>query len=237
VFLPGLTFGRRSWDPITERLGDGVLNVTIDLPGQGGTPGPACTLAELADEVGGLLTDLQLERPIVVGHSMSGAVAYIYAVSHSVRGVVNVDQVLGVEPFAEVVNRLGPALRGTHFAEAFSPFLESMGVDLLPEPLRSRTRAAQEVRQETVVGYWDEILRSEPAQLQARIDETLEAIDVPSLNVFGQVLPAVERDRLRRLRDVQIEEWLGGGHCLHLADPNRFARRLRAFIDYCVEPR
>jgi hypothetical protein len=34
-----------------------------------------------------------------------------------------------------------------------------------------------------------------------------------------------ERERLGRLPDVQIEEWAGDGHFVHLVDPERFAIR------------
>jgi hypothetical protein len=35
VLLPGLTFERRTWRPIVERLGDDVCSVAVDLPAQG----------------------------------------------------------------------------------------------------------------------------------------------------------------------------------------------------------
>jgi pimeloyl-ACP methyl ester carboxylesterase len=33
---------------------------------------------------------------------------------------------------------------------------------------------------------------------------------------------------------VQLEEWPGDGHFVHLVDPGRFAARLRQFVDYCT---
>ena len=48
VFLHGLTFDRRSWGPIITRLSAGVRSIAIDLPGHGGSPGPACGLEQLA---------------------------------------------------------------------------------------------------------------------------------------------------------------------------------------------
>jgi hypothetical protein len=42
-----------------------------------------------------------------------------------------------------------------------------------------------------------------------------------------------ERERLGRLPDVQIEEWAGDRHFVHLVDPERFATRLRTFVDHC----
>ena len=43
-----------------------------------------------------------------------------------------------------------------------------------------------------------------------------------------------ENERFGWLPDVQLEEWAGDGHFVHLVDPDRFATRLR-IIAYCTE--
>ena len=234
VLLPGLTFERRTWRPIVERLGDDVCSLAVDLPAHGDSAGPPCDLADVAARVHQLVEGLGIEDPVVVGHSMSGGVAMIYAASYPARGAVSVDSPTNLVPFAELVQRLKPALRGPGFAQAFEPFQQSMGLDRIPEPLRSEVLAAQEVRQDVVLGYWDELMRSEPERLQARVEQVAATIDVPVLAVFGQQLSSDERDYLRRLvPGAQLEEWPGRGHFVHLAEADRFAARLRAFVDFC----
>jgi pimeloyl-ACP methyl ester carboxylesterase len=57
---------------------------------------------------------------------------------------------------------------------------------------------------------------------------------VPILAVLGQQLSSDERDHIRRLvPSAQLEEWLDRGHFIHLAEADRFAACLRAFIDFC----
>ena len=234
VLLPGLTFGRGTWWPIVQRLGEGVCSVAVDLPGQGESAGAPGDLAGVAAEVHGLVERLGLEDPVVVGHSISGRVALIYAGSYPARGAVTVDFPVSVVAFAELVGRLEPALRGPGFAQAFAPIQRGLGFERVPEPLRSRVLAAQDIRQDLVLGYWDELLRSEPEQVQARVDRDAAAVEVPLLAVFGQALPSDQREHLRRLvPGVQIEEWPDHGHLVHLADPGRFTARLREFIDFC----
>ena len=111
VLLPGQTFDRRIWRPIVERLGDAVHTIAIDLPGQGQSAGPPRPLAEVADQVNHVVERLGVERPIVVGHSMAGAIALIYAARYPVRGVVDIDNPLDVRPFAALIKQLEPALR------------------------------------------------------------------------------------------------------------------------------
>jgi pimeloyl-ACP methyl ester carboxylesterase len=234
VLLPGMTFERRTWRPIVERLGDDVCSIAVDLPAQGESAGPSCDLVEVAARVHELVESLGVDEPVVVGHSMSGGAAMIYASRYPARGVVTVDPAANLVPFAELVQRLQPALRGPDFARSFEPFQQSMGLDRIPEPLRSEVLAAQEVRQDTVLGYWDETMRSEPLDLQRGVEQVAAAIDIPFLAVFGRQLPREERDYLRRLvPGTQLEEWPDRGHFVHLAAADRFAARLRAFVDFC----
>jgi pimeloyl-ACP methyl ester carboxylesterase len=104
-------------------------------------------MEEVGHQVQGLVTGLGIERPVVVGHSLGGLMATFYAATFSVAGVVNVDQPLDVQPFARLLQQVEPVLRGPHFAAALGPIRQSMGVELLPEPLRSHTLATQTVRQ------------------------------------------------------------------------------------------
>jgi pimeloyl-ACP methyl ester carboxylesterase len=234
VLLPGLTFDRRSWRPIVDRLGEQVCTIAIDLPGHGASLGPPCDLDEVAAQVHRLLESLDIAEPIVVGHSMSAGAAMIYAASYPARGAVTVDSLVDLRPFAQLVQSLAPTLRGPDFADAFARFERSMGLDLIPEPLRTAALDAHEVRRDVVLGYWDQMLRSDADQLQAWIEEIAARIDVPCLAVFGHQLSRDEREYLTRLQPhAQLEEWPGRGHFVQLADPDRFAARLRAFVDFC----
>ncbi len=58
-------------------------------------------------------------------------------------------------------------------------------------------------------------------------------IHAPSLAVFGRHATSGERERLNRFPGMQIEEWDGHGHRVHLARPGRFTARLQAFIEQC----
>ena len=119
VLLHGLTFNRRTWRPIVDKLGRSIRSIAIDLPAHGESGGAPAPLDEVAGQVHELLASLGVERPVVVGHSMSGGLAFMYASAYPARGVVVVDQGLDVRPFAETLHRIEPALRGPAFASAF----------------------------------------------------------------------------------------------------------------------
>ena len=229
VFLHGLTFDRSSWRPITQRVGDRVLSVAFDLPAHGESAGSPMPLDELAALLHGELDALGVERPVVVGHSMSGGLAMTYAATQPVRGVVTVDAAPYVRPFGRLLRELEPALRGDAFAETFARvFQPTLGLELLPAAMMP----AQRIRQEVVLGYWEELLQTHPDMLQARIDGLINTIEAPVLGVFGRALEPADRVRLARVR-AEVEEWPGRGHFVHLAERDRFAERLLAFAARC----
>jgi pimeloyl-ACP methyl ester carboxylesterase len=234
VLIHGLTFDRRTWWPIIDRLGGSVRSIAIDLPAQGDSGGAPAPLEEVAAQVHELLASLAVQRPVVVGHSMSGGLACLYASAYPTRGVVIVDNGPDIRPFAQLVQRLEPALRGSGFTEVWRTFEESLGLERIPEPTRSLVLETHEVKQDVVVGYWEMLLRTDRNELQALIDTQIRKLDVPCLAVFGRPITDSEHERFARLPDVQLEEWIGDGHFVHLVDPDRFATRLRQFVDHCT---
>jgi pimeloyl-ACP methyl ester carboxylesterase len=166
---------------------------------------------------------------------MSGILALVYASRHSVRGVVTVDQPWNVRPFVEILRHVGPALRGNDFSTAFAPFEQSIGVHRLAPDIRADVVARRRVDRDLVLGYWAEVLDAEPDELQSRIDGYASLTTAPCLAVFGDEVSVAERRRMANLVPaVEITEWADGGHMVHLIDAERFAARLRAFINECT---
>ncbi len=236
VFIHGLTFSKETWRPIMDRLAERYRCVAIDLPGHGESAGLPRSLEEVMQQVHRLITDLGIERPVIVGHSYGAIFVTVYAAQMPVAGVVNVDQTLLVEPVMRMSQQMEPVLRGPNFAAAFEPIRQSIGVEMLPEPLRSSTLATQTVRQELVVAYWYEVGRPSPEEMQAMVDEAASEITVPYLAIFGHQLPEEDRAYLHdRLPTLQLEEWPERGHMVHLREPDRFTNRMTRFIDSLID--
>jgi pimeloyl-ACP methyl ester carboxylesterase len=196
--------------------------------------GEPCGPREAVVRVNAAIGSLRIAEPVIVGHSISSGIASIYAASYFVRGLVTVDGTVDIQPMAELIRRSEPMLRSDRFAGTFAPFQRSMGFEHVPEPLRTQALQSQDIRQEVVLAYWEQLFDDDPRQLQQEIETTMASIDAPCLSVFGHQLNAHERNYLQQhVSDLQIEDWADRGRLVHLADPDRFAARLRSFIDHC----
>jgi pimeloyl-ACP methyl ester carboxylesterase len=146
---------------------------------------------------------------------------------------VSIDNGPDIRPFARLVQQLEPALRGPGFSQVWQTFEDSLGLERIAEPLRSLVLEAHEVKQDVVLGYWQTVFRTDPDEFQASIDAQIRQLSVPCLAVFGRPITPGERERFGWMPDAQLEEWTGDGHFVHLVEPDRFATRLRQFVDHC----
>jgi pimeloyl-ACP methyl ester carboxylesterase len=224
VLVHGLTFSGRTWDPIVDLLADRHRVVAVDLPGHGGSGGSGADPAEVVERLHATLSAIAVGEPVVVGHSAGALIATGYASAHPTRAVVNVDQPLVIGPFADLVKRLEPQLRGPDFAQAFAPFERSIGVDELPPAERDRVSATRRVDQAVILDHWHGPLTMSADDMQDMVDGLLDRISVPYLFVAGHELPPPVTEHLRaHLRGLRLVVWPDGGHVVHLSHPERFA--------------
>jgi pimeloyl-ACP methyl ester carboxylesterase len=100
---------------IAGRLAGDYRVVTIDRPGSGYStrhPGTPADLSAQADALAALIDKLQLGRPLVVGHSLGGAVALTLALEHpeSVSGLAL------IAPVTHMPEGVPPAFKGLTIA-------------------------------------------------------------------------------------------------------------------------
>lgn len=108
VLEAGFGGGALDWMPVMPQLAQHHRVCAFDRLGQDWSdPAPEPrTFATAADELHMALQALQIERPIVVGHSLGGALVQIYASKYPVRGIILVEGLTAdlVDP---VTTRLG----------------------------------------------------------------------------------------------------------------------------------
>jgi pimeloyl-ACP methyl ester carboxylesterase len=236
VLLHGLTFDRDIWRTTLHGLAGvdpGRHILLLDLPGHGSSPNQ---LPHSMDHVVGLVRDAVdeagLPAPVVVGHSISGALASIYAAHHPTRGVVNVDAAPEAASIARLLQSMCGQVRGTGFPGVWAMMEQSWRTDLLPRATRTLVARNSHPDQELVVSYWDELLTQDPDLLQKSMTDAMSrvaAARVPYLLVVGDNLPQEVAGRVSALGPrASVEVWAGTGHFPHLAHPRRFAALLAA---------
>jgi pimeloyl-ACP methyl ester carboxylesterase len=232
MFLHGLTFDRRMWDPVLDALPSGHRAIAFDLPGHGGSATlPRPGLAAVAEAVHAAALDLGLDAPIVVGHSNGGRLATIYAAAHPAAAVVTVDAPMRLEPFAELLCSLRGELAGDRFAEAWAIFQDSWHMELLPAEARALLRAGDrpgdDVLRQLVLSYHadvlerplDEVMRERDAGL-----DRLRAAGTPYLALSScRVDPCDAAWLNERMPQAEILVWPVGHHFPHLTHPARLA--------------
>ena len=235
VFLHGLTFDSRMWGPVLDALPSGHRAIAFDLPGHGGSaPLPLHSLPVVADAIHEAVLDAGLGTPIVVGHSIGGPLAAIYAARHPAAAVVSVDAPVRLEPFAQLLRSLHPQLAGDGFRQAWEIYQDSWHVELLRPAdralLSGGDRPGDNTLRQLVLGYQSDLLERPLAEVLRERDEGLSRLrvaGVPYLTLHSCPLDPADTAWLQaRLPQAEIAVWRVGHHFPHLAHPARFAALL-----------
>jgi pimeloyl-ACP methyl ester carboxylesterase len=190
VFLHGLSFDRTIWEPTLAELRerDPARRVlTLDLPGHGGSADAFVDLTAVVAQVHAAIEGAELRAPVIVGHSVSGLIATFYAAGYPCRGVVNVDQPLAVEPFAQFIQSVRPRLSGSGFASVWVQLVESWHLEFLGAEHEAFVREKSKPRSDIALGYWAPVLELRPDETAVTVRTALESVrpDVPYLSVLG----------------------------------------------------
>jgi pimeloyl-ACP methyl ester carboxylesterase len=232
VLVHGITESRRSWDPLLERLASSHDVIAVDLRGHGESEvmGPYDVIT-LASDVHEVVEALRIEKPLLIGHSLGGTVASVYAAMYPCRGVVNIDQPMRLGDFQTSLRPIESMLRGDDeaFQQAMTIVFESMrgrADDVEWKRLASLRRADHEV----VLSIWAAVLEAEAEDLEAMVTSLASAITVPYLSLHGTNPGEGYEDWLSNLvSGARIEQWQGAGHYPHLVEPERFFDLLAEF--------
>jgi pimeloyl-ACP methyl ester carboxylesterase len=235
VFLHGLTFDRRMWQPALAELPPAHRAIALDLPGHGGSPPFAARgLAAAVDAVHAAVDAAGLDAPIVVGHSIGGPVASVYASAHPTAGVVSIEAPIRLEPFAAILRAVAPQLGGPGFGEFWAQIDASMRVGLVPAPYRELLREDAGPMQDLFLRYQADLLERPIEEVLRWRDEGMAA--VAASGVAYLVLLAGEPDPadvvwLQELvPQAEVVVWPVGHHFPHLARPALFANLLGELV-------
>jgi pimeloyl-ACP methyl ester carboxylesterase len=241
----GPGFDHSGFKPAFTRVADITQVVYLDLRGNGRSeagPRNKWTLEQWAEDVHAFCQALSIDEPIVMGHSLGGIVAMIYAVRHPVHLSKLVLSSTSIQPVAErsfaVFERLGgPAAREAAIAFWTDPNEAALArYEELCIPLYTR-RAPMAGYLERAVRNPDMRLVFFEAELQ-RLDllRQLNRIKCPTLIVAGEddpITPLADMEDIAaamRPGPVRLARFANAGHGVYRDQPDGFFRELREFI-------
>jgi pimeloyl-ACP methyl ester carboxylesterase len=232
VLLHGITESRGSWDPLIGPLARGHRVVAVDLRGHGEFDRhPPYDVLTMAADVHAVVDAAGAGDPLLVGHSLGGAVVTVYAAAYPARGVVNVDQPLEMSGFQALLEPLEPVLRGddSGFQALMQQIFESL-YGALPADERARIMSHTHPEQDVVLGVWDFVLTATPEEMDELITSTARMITAPYLALHGDDPGEHYAAWLQSVvSTASFELWPDLGHYPHLVEPERFMQRVEGF--------
>lgn len=234
LLIHGLSESRAAWDDLTPSLARDHRVIRIDLPSHGASSDlPRGERLALAESIGEFVRRLELVSPHLIGHSLGGLLVTLLAAPVRAASVVNVDQPFFMGPFIALVRELEPRLRGSDFVAAMNEMTDRMGGHRVPSRVLDELRQYRaKARQDFVLSLWRPLLTQDERAITAMVEPHLQQIRCPYLALHGEEPGAAYREWLTRVvPTAEIEVWDGQGHWLHRVDPERFAARIREFLE------
>jgi pimeloyl-ACP methyl ester carboxylesterase len=229
LFIHCLCVNSLIWRAVVDALGPSMAVLLVDLPGHGFTERrPGCTLDDVVSAVHDVVHESGIDRPLVVGHSIGGALATLYAGRYPTRGVINVDQPLRLENVGAWVTGVKDTLNGNAFYETMETFKQLVGVDALDPDARRFLDMCWNPSPLSIADYWRCLWEQPVSATENSLTNALRSIKAPYIALHGSPPEEDYGAWLRAFNPrVQLVTWTGG-HFLYLQQPERFADLVRS---------
>jgi len=236
IMIHGASQDTLSWHDNIPYFSKSYKVFALDLPGHGKSAlikgRTTKTTSEFAEHIWGFMTEMKIEKPILIGHSMGAGIAITVGIEYAddVRGVVAVDG--GAAFFGPIGVHYQPELLQSVEANP-TAWLETMFHSVLgrttPEE-RKREMAFDATRCSPYVAFAD-LLTYTSFKLSEKINE----IKIPIYYIMGEddwsTTPEMAIDTSKRLKvatDVVVLK--GIGHIPHWEQPKKFNEMLEKVL-------
>jgi pimeloyl-ACP methyl ester carboxylesterase len=204
--------------------------IAVDLRGHGASDKPEqdYTMAGFADDLNWLCAQLGIERPVVVGHSMGGVIAFELAAQHPERvgAVVAVDApVVPPQVLRDQITGVVEGLKSPDYQHVARGFVSQV----LFLPTDDAERRAQII--DHMAGAPQYVMTSAMECIfSCDTEASVAGCTVPAL-LINAAVPLPELDRLRELcPHVMVGQTVGAGHFNQLEVPEQVNAMIERFL-------
>jgi pimeloyl-ACP methyl ester carboxylesterase len=235
IALHGVTDSWRSFEPVLPHLPPDLHVMALSQRGHGGSEKPAAGYQpkDFAGDVVAFMDAMEIERAILVGHSMGSINALRCTIDHPTRvaGLF----VAGTMPWFGRPPEMH-AFYGEHIERLRDPVPEALAREFQLSTL------ARPIDPGMLDGFVAESLKVPAHVWRAAFagfigddfSSRLREIRIPSLIAWGRqdaFCPAAEQQAMRELMSsAQFIEYADAGHAMHWEEPQRFARDIHHFV-------
>jgi pimeloyl-ACP methyl ester carboxylesterase len=239
VLLHGFAGSMHWWTPVAERLRPRFRVVRVDMLGHGGSEKPenGYGMQEQAKRIARALAELDVQRAVIVGHSMGGTVATAMTELDPslVKGVVIVAsppyQEAGELPFLArlgFVPVLGQAIRRVVPDSVVRSNLENAFAGDFDVP----DQFVEDYRRMTYTSYDQSHHESDDYSSDRGIAERLAVLRRPVQVIFGaedEIVDPKSAQDYHRIPGAEVNVLQATGHSPMVEEPGRTARLIAAF--------
>ena len=221
LVLHGIGSRGTSWLPIADRLAQSYDVIAIDQRGHGASSHPAqgYLIPDYAADLAGVLDQLGLEKPLIMGHSLGGMVTLEWARQHPDRAAALVIEDSSMRRGGPGVDELFDGwitLSKMSFEEARA-YYANENAGWTDDDLERRALAITSV----APGVFCEMKGDMVSQGGASAIPTYAGIQSPTLLIYGDVeaggmVPEFDATTFSEtLPNVEVAQISGGSHSLH----------------------
>lgn len=237
IFLHGFPFDHSIWEPLVPMLRDKARMILPDLRGFGRSPvtDDIYTMRLQAEDIVRLMDRLEIEKAVLVGHSMGGYISLAFAQAYPTR-------LLGLGLVATQAAADTPERRQSRYKTAEAVAHKGARV------VASNMVNTLTPKRELIEPISELILKASPAGIEGalkgmaeRHDLTSELsnITVPAVVLLGSSDQLLPRDRVEMMAQMMPKGWLveipNSGHMLMMEDPQAVAGPLTELL-HMVDP-
>lgn len=232
VFSNSLGTDLRLWDAVVPLLPPGLRIVRYDTRGHGGTdcpPGPYA-MGSLVRDAEALLDHLNIRDCVFVGLSLGGMVAQGLAIKR-------LDQIRAL-----VLSNTGARIGFAPMWRDRAALVRRAGIEAITDAVIERW-FSKTFRATPAVGFWRDMLTSQPAEGYAGCCEAIAGTDfytptsglgLPTLGIASDrdiaTPPDLVRETVDLIRGSKFELIRGAGHLPCVEKPDEYAALLTGFL-------